>query len=89
MHFSTENISAALTIEPLTTYSDLIRVRAGATSVIGSYYAPGGVHLRSSTSFYIRSNLRTTNRNLRTLDFSSTIANISINKPHNELERIT
>ena len=89
LHFSMANISAALEIGPLTTCGDLIGVRAGDTSVLGSYYAPGGVNLAGTTSFYIRSNLRTRTRDPRTLGYSCIIANISITKPHNGLERFT
>jgi hypothetical protein len=89
LHFSSANISAALVIGSLTTCGDLIGVRAGDTSVLGSYYAPGGVNLAGTTSFYIRSNLRTRNRDPRTLGYSSIIANVPITKPHNGLERFT
>jgi hypothetical protein len=89
LHFSTATISAALEIGPLTTCSELIGVRAGDTSVLGSYYAPGGVNLAGTTSFYIRSNLRTRNRDPRSLGYSSIIANVPITKSHNGLERYT
>ncbi len=89
LQFSTETISAALEIGPLTTCSELFGVRAGDTSVLGSYYAPGGVNLAGTTSFYIRSNLRTRNRDPRSLGYSSIIANVPITKPHNGLERHT
>ncbi len=89
LQFSTATISVALEIGPLTTCSELIGVRAGDTSVLGSYYAPGGVNLAGTTSFYIRSNLMTRNRDPRSLGYSSIIANVSITKPHNGLERFT
>ena len=38
LHFIKENTIVALVIGPLTTCTDLIGVRAGDTSVIGSYY---------------------------------------------------
>ncbi len=42
-----------------------------------------------TTSFYIRSNLRTRNRDPCLLGYSSTIANVPITKPHSGLERFT
>ena len=89
LHFSTATLSVALVIGPLTTCGDLIGVRAGDTSVLGSYYAPGGVNLAGTISFYIRSNLRTRNKDPRTPDYWFIIANLSITKPHNGLERFT
>jgi hypothetical protein len=89
LHFSTVNLSTALVIGPLTTYGDLIGVRARDTSVLGSCYAPGGVNLAGTTSFYIRSNLRTRNRDPRTLGYFSIIANVPITKPHNGLKSCT
>jgi hypothetical protein len=89
LYFSTEIISAALVIGPLTTCSELIGVRAGDTSVVGSCYASGGVDLAGTASFYIRSNLRTRNRDPRSLGYSSIIANVLIIKPHNGLEKST
>ncbi len=90
LHFSTENIDDSISIGPLTTCTELIGVRIGDTSVVGgSYYAPSGVNLAGTTCFYIRSNLRTTNRDPRTLGFSSILANIPITKPHNGLERFS
>jgi hypothetical protein len=89
LHFTSQTIGAALTIGPLTTCGDLIGVRPGDTSVLGSYTAPNGVNLAGTTSFYLRSNLRTRNRDPRTLGYSSIIANVPITKPHNGLERFT
>jgi hypothetical protein len=89
LHFSTATISAALEIGPLTTCSELIGVRAGDKSVLGSYYAPGGVNLAGTTSFYIRSSLRTRNRDPRSLGYSSIIANVPVTKSHNGLKRFT
>ena len=57
-------------------------------SVLGSYSWPGGVNLVGTTS-YIRSNLRTRNRDPRTLGYSLIIANAPITKPHNGLERFS
>ncbi len=54
-----------------------------------SYNAPGGINLTGTTSFYLRSNLRTRNRDPRTMGYSSIIANIPITKPHNGLERFS
>jgi hypothetical protein len=85
----TQTISAGLEIGSLTTCGGLIGVRTGDTSVLGSYTAPGGVNLAGTTSFYLRSNLRTRNRDPRTLGYSSIIANVPITKPHNGLERFS
>ncbi len=89
MKFSTETTSAAIEIGPLTTCSEFIGVRAGGISVRGTYYAPGGVNLAGTTSFYIRSNLRTRNQDPRSLGYSSIIANVPITNPHNGLERFS
>jgi len=89
LHFSTENFSADLVIEPLTACADRIEACAEDTSVIGSYYAPGGVNLAGIISFYICLKYRTRNRDLRALCYSSIIASTPITKPHNGLERST
>ena len=89
LHFSTQNISHELSIGPLTTCAELIGVRIGDTSVLGTYIAPGGVNLAGTQSFYIRSNMRTRNRDPRTLGYPSILANIPITKPHNGLERLS
>ena len=89
LNFTTPNINDSISIGPLTTSTELIGVRVGDTSVLGSYTAPDGVNLAGTTCFYIRSNLRTKHRDPRTLGFSSIIANIPITKPHNGLERFS
>jgi hypothetical protein len=89
LQLKTESTSAALVTRPLTTCADLIGVRAGDMSVFGSHSAPGGVNLVGTTSFYIRSNLRTRNRDPRKIGYSSIIANVPIVKPHNGLERLS
>jgi hypothetical protein len=89
LRFSSEGIHAALAIGHTTTCGGLLGVRAGDTSVLGSYKAPGGVNLAVTTSFYLRSNLRTRNRDPRTLGYSPIIANAPITKPHNGLERFS
>jgi hypothetical protein len=66
-----------------------IGVCAGDTGVLGSETAPGGVNIAGTISFYLRSNLRTKNRDPRTLGYSFIIANVPITKPHNGLERFT
>jgi hypothetical protein len=87
LHFASQTTGAALTIGPATTCSGLIGVCVGDESVFGSYSAPNGVNLAGTTFFYLRSILRTRNRDPRTLGYSSIIANVPITKPHNELER--
>jgi hypothetical protein len=89
IHFSTSNINDTISIGPLTTCGELLGVRNGDMSVLGSYFAPDGVNLAGTTSFYLRSNLRTRNRDPRTLGFSSILANVPITKPHNGLERFS
>jgi len=84
LQLKTESTSAALLIGPLTTCADLIGVRAGDMSVLGSCSAPDGLNLAGTTS-YIRSNLRTRNRDPRSLSYSSIIVNVPITKPHNGL----
>jgi hypothetical protein len=89
LRFSSESIGAALMVGPATICGGLLGVRAGDTSVLGFYNAPCGVYLDGTTSFYLRSNLRTRNRDPRTLRYSSINANVSITKPHNGLERFS
>ena len=48
---------------------------------------PNKVNIVGTTSFYLRSNLRTRNSDPRTLGYSSIIANVPITKPNNGLER--
>ena len=89
MHFTSQNIGAALSIGPLTTCGGLFEVRPGDTIVLGSYTALGGVNLAGTASFYFRSNMRARNRDPRTIGYSSIIANVPITKPHNGVERFT
>jgi hypothetical protein len=89
VHFTLQSIVAELWIGPDTTCCELIGARAGDTIVIGSYIAPGGVNLAGTTSFYLRPNLRTKNRDPRTFGYASIIGNVPITKPHNGLERLT
>ncbi len=86
LRFSSKNIGAELSVGPATTCGNKLGVRAGDTSVIRSYYAPGGENLAGTTSFYLRSNLWTMNRDPRTLGYSSIIANVPNTKLHNLLE---
>jgi len=89
LHFTSQATGTALSIGPATTCGDLIGVRTGDTSVLGSYTALSGGKLACTTFFYLRSNLRTRNRDPRTLGHSSIIANVPITKPHDGLERFT
>jgi hypothetical protein len=89
LHFTSQTLGAALSIGPATTCGDFIGVRVGDESVLGSYTAPNGVNLAGTTSYYLCSNLRTRNRDPRTLGYSSIIANVPITKPHSGLERFT
>jgi hypothetical protein len=85
LHFTSQTVGAALSIGPVITCGDLIGFRVGDESILRSYTAPNGVNLAVTTSFYLRSNLRTRNRDPRTLGYSSIIANVPITKPHNGL----
>ena len=88
MHFTSQNLGAAMSIGPATTCGGLLGARPGDTSVLGSYTAPNGVNnLVGTTSFYRRSNMGTRNRDPRTLGYSSIIASVPITKWHNGLER--
>jgi hypothetical protein len=89
LHFTSKNIGAVPAIRPATICGDLIGVRVGDESVLGSYTAPSVVNLAGTTSFYLRSSLRTRNRDPRSLGYSSIIANVPISKPHNGLDRFT
>ena len=89
LHFTSQNLGEAMSIGPLTTCGSLLGVRPEDVSVLGSYTVPNGVNLAGTTSFYLRSSLRTKNRDPRTLGYSSIITNVPITKPHNGLERFT
>ena len=78
-----------MSIGHATSCGGLIGVRAGDTRVIGSYTVTGGINLAGTTVFHLRSNLRTKNRDPRTLDYSSIIANVPITKPQSGLELFT
>jgi len=87
LHFTSRTFGAALSIGPATICGGLIGVRAGDTSVLGSYTAPVVVNFAGITSFYLRSNLRTRNRDHRNLGYSSILTNVPITKPRTGLER--
>ncbi len=57
LHFTTPNINDSISIGLLTACAELIWVRLGDMSVLGSYYAPDGINTVGPTCFYIRSNL--------------------------------
>ena len=51
LNFTTPNINDSISIGPLTTSTELIGVRIGYPSVLGSYTAPDGANLAGTTCF--------------------------------------
>ena len=70
-----------------TTCSDLLGVRVGDVSANGVYQAPDGVNLAGTSSFYIKSNMRTLNRDPVSLGYSNIIAKIPITRSYNGVEK--
>ena len=67
-----------------TTCSELLGARIVDVSADGVYRAPDGVNLAKTSSFYIKSNMRTLNRDPVGLGYSNIIAK---NTDHPELQR--
>ena len=86
---STQAIGNDFEIGSDTTCGELIGVRVADRSVLGTYKAHNGVNLSGTNSLYIRSNLRTRNRDPRSLGYSNIICNVPITKAHNGLERFS
>ena len=70
-----------------TTCAGLLGVRVGDVSVDGVYEAPDGVNLVGTSSFYIKSNIRTLNRDPVSLGYSNIIAKIPITRSYNGVEK--
>jgi hypothetical protein len=70
-----------------TTCSELLGVRVGDVSADGVYQAPDGVNLAGTSSFYIKSNMRTLNRDPVSLGYSNIIAKIPITRSYNGVEK--
>ena len=70
-----------------TTCSELLGVRVGDVSVDGVYEAPDGINLAGTSSFYIKSNMRTLNRDPVSLGYSNIIAKIPITRSYNGVEK--
>jgi hypothetical protein len=62
-------------------------VRAGDQSASGLYQAPDGVDLAGTASFYVKSNMRTLNRDPVSLGYSNIIAKIPITRSFNGVEK--
>ncbi len=70
-----------------TMFAGLLGVRVGDVSIDGVYEAPDGVNLVGTSSFYIKSNMRTLNRDPVSLGFSNIIAKIPITRSYNGVEK--
>ena len=89
LHLSTGSLGYEVEVGADTTCAELLGLGVGDTSVLGSYYAPHGVNLAGTASFYLRSNIRTRNRDPRGLGFSNILARVPITKAHNGLEKFS
>jgi len=56
---------------------------------LGTLTGHDGVNLAGTTSFFIKSNLRTRNRDPRSLGYSNILCNVPITKAHSGLERFS
>ena len=74
-------------IGPNTTCQTLLGVRVGGSSVGGVYNGPDGVNLAGTSHFFVRSNLRTRNRDPVSLGFSSVLAKIPIERNFNGIQK--
>jgi len=66
---------------------ELLDVRVGDVSADGKYRALGGVNLAGKSSFYIKSNMRTLNRDPVSLGYSKIIVKIPITRSYNGVEK--
>ena len=78
---------ASLSIGAATTAQTLLGVRAGGTAANGVYEAPDGVNLAGPSHFFVRSNLRTRNRDPVALGFSSVLAKVPIERSFNGIQK--
>lgn len=79
--------TTSVAIGTRTTCSSLLGVRIGDVTVGGVYEAPDGINLAGTSSFYIRSNMRTLNRDPVSLGYSNIIAKIPITRSYNGVEK--
>ena len=70
-----------------TTCSKLMGVRVGDVIADGMYRAFNGVNLAGTSSFYIKSNLRTQNRDSVSLGYNKIIVKISITRSCNGVKK--
>ena len=84
---ATEELDTNLEIGIGTTCGNLLGFVVGEFSVNGIYEGPNGVNLAGTSHFYIRSNLRTQNRDPVSLGFSHIMAKIPITRSFNGVEK--
>ena len=88
---NTNRISVAFNstfkIGPKTTCQTLLGVRVGDEDSTGTYTAPRGVNLAGTSHFFVRSNLRTRNRDPVSLGFSSVLAKVPIERTFNGIQK--
>ena len=72
-----------------TTCAKLLGIRAGEASEFGVYEGTRGVNLQGTSSFYIRSNLRTRNRDPLRRGYGNLLASVPITRAHNGIEVFT
>lgn len=77
----------SLAVGSRTTAQTLLGVRTGDVSQAGVYTGPGGVNLAGPSSVFIRSNLRTKNRDPVGLGFSNLLAKVSIDRSFNAIQK--
>lgn len=85
--FASDAPNARLEIGPKTTCGALLGIIVGESSIEGSYEAPNGVNLAGTPHFFVRSNLRTRNRDPVSLGYSNIIAKIPITRSFNGVEK--
>jgi hypothetical protein len=84
---STTQPNTNLEIGVGTTCGELLGIVVGESSENGVYEAPNGINLAGTSHFYIRSNLRTQNRDPVRLGFSHLMAKIPITRSFNGVEK--
>jgi hypothetical protein len=89
IHITTSDIARSIEIGHDTTCGELLGIRVGNASAMGTLIGHDGVNLAGGTSFFIKSNLRTRNRDPRSLGYSNILCNVPITKAHNGLERFS
>jgi hypothetical protein len=87
LKLSTTQPNTNLEIGVGTTCNELLGIVVGESSENGVYEAPNGINLAGTSHFYIRSNLRTQNRDPVRLGFSHLMAKIPITRSFNGVEK--